>query len=172
MADFFLAAGRHEAATAALRAYLARVPPEVRSAQDRDLFTIRGVMAMQRGRLEEAAEAFRVADTLPGSAMQVIQYLGPFYERAGRPDSAIAAYERYLAAGSLDRTELDAFVLPDVLERLAVLNERAGRRAEAARYYTRLATLWAGADAELQPRVAEARRRAQLLRQTAARERT
>lgn len=172
IADFFLAAGRPEAAAAALRAYLARVPPELRSAQDRVLFSIRGVMAMQRGRLEEAAEAFRVADTLPGSAVEVLQYLGPFHERAGRPDSAIAAYERYLTAGSLDRADLDAFLLADVLERLAVLNERAGRRLVAARYYTRLATLWADADAELQPRVAEARRRALLLRQAPAGEGT
>ncbi len=168
VAAFFLAAGRPERAGAALRTYLARVPEDVRRGQDRQLYSIRGYMAMQRGRFEEAAEAFRVADTHPGSVLLVLRFLGPLHESAGRPDSAIVAYERYLVEGGLDRVVLDADLLAGVLERLAILHERQGHRAEAARYYARLAELWAGADPELQPRVAAARRRAQLLRGAAA----
>ncbi len=164
LADFFLSAGRPERAGAALRTYLARVPAEVRRGQDGMLYSARGEMAMKRGRFEEAAEAFRVAETHVGNPMMALQYLGPLHESAGRPDSAIAAYERYLAAGSFRRLLWDAMLLPDVLEHLASLHERQGHPLEAARYYARLAELWAGADTELQPRVSAARRRAQLLR--------
>src|SRR4029450_6910729 len=81
--------------------------------------------------------------------------------------SAIATYERYLATRSIHRTELDAFELPDALTQLAQLYEARGNASAAARHYLRFAELWKDADAELQPRVREARRRAAEL--TAAR---
>ena len=163
LAEFYLAAGRPARAEAQLRAYLAAVPPDLRRSADRRLYAIRGVLAMQRGRLEEAAEAFRIADTHAGSTWLVLQYLGPLHERAGRPDSAIAAYEHYLAPGTPDRFYFDAFLLPAVLQRLGALHEARGDRAAAARYYARFAALWAGADGELQPLVVAARRRAHAL---------
>ena len=48
----------------------------------------------------------------------------------------------------------------------AELSEARGDRPAAARYYLRFAELWAGADAERQPRVADARRRAAALLRT------
>lgn len=82
------------------------------------------------------------------------------YDRAGWADSAVAVYERYLASRSWQRLRLDAVELPDALFRLAELYEARGDRVAAARYFGRFAELWAGADAALQPRVVEARRRA------------
>jgi hypothetical protein len=55
--------------------------------------------------------------------------LGAAYDAAGQPDSA------------------------------AELLEQRGDRARAADYYSQFAELWRGADPDLQPRVAEARRR-------------
>jgi len=54
------------------------------------------------------------------------------YDRAGFPDSAIAVYERFLAAPAIDRVEVDAFELPDALFRLAELYEQRGGRARIA----------------------------------------
>jgi len=163
LADLFLTIGQSARADAALEAFLSEVPAEVRRAYDRRLYAVRGFMAMQRGRLDEAAEAFRTADLAAGSPFLVLQYLGPYEELAGRPDSAIAAYEQYLANNSTHRLMFDAGLLPNVLERLAVLHEARGDLAEAGRYYARLAELWSDADPELQPRVSDARSRAEAL---------
>jgi hypothetical protein len=95
--------------------------------------------------------------------MFVLQYLGPLYDRAGRPDSAIVGYERYLASSNLDRFAFDSVILPGVLERLGELHEAAGHASQAADYYARFADLWSGADPELQPRVEAARRKAEAL---------
>ena len=89
--------------------------------------------------------------------------VGHAFELMQQPDSAIAAYERYLAAPSVDRIFADAFDLAYVLERLGALYEQRNDRANAAKHYARLVDLWKNADAELQPRIAEARRRLSVL---------
>ncbi len=83
---------------------------------------------------------------------------GRAHEQAGRPDSAIAAYERYLAVKSTTRHVLDETDLAPTLERLGELCERQGDRAKAARYYARFMDLWSDADVALKPRVDAARR--------------
>lgn len=163
LADFFLAAARPDRANTQVEAFLANVPAELRRPEDRMLYVIRGVMAMQRGRFEEALDAFRIADTHPGSPFLTLQYLGSLYASAQRPDSAIAAYERYLSMASLDRLTFDAALLPGILQRLAALHEAAGHTAQAASYYMQLADLWQDADPALQPRAVAVRRRAQAL---------
>jgi tetratricopeptide (TPR) repeat protein len=91
-------------------------------------------------------------------------FVGYVFERMQQPDSAIAAYERYLSAPSVDRIFADAYDLGFVLERLGALYEQRNDRANAAKHYARFVSIWKNADAELQPRVAEAHRRLQLLR--------
>jgi len=164
VADFFLDSGRRERGEEMIDAFLADVPAEWRRPADRWLYTLRGRMAMLRGRFEEAQEAFTVADTQPGSPFLTLQYLGPMEEALGRPDSAIVAYERYLSVATLDRLIFDAMLLPKAFQRLAELHQSLGHGREAADYYTRFADLWADADPELQPRVEAARRRAEALR--------
>jgi tetratricopeptide (TPR) repeat protein len=163
LADFYLGAGRPDRAEGLLEAFLTDVPFELRLPLDRWLYMIRGRTAMERGRLEEARQAFVIADTYQGSPFLTLQYLGPLDELAGRPDSAIVSYERYLSAGTTDRLVWDALLLPGVLERLGQLHEAAGHAREAAGYYTRFADLWAHADPELRPRAELARRRAEAL---------
>jgi tetratricopeptide (TPR) repeat protein len=143
--------------------------------------------AKHRGALERTWAAIHVAEGRPRQALLAIeraarQYpvgyvsfdasmirldehpeLARAYDRAGLPDLAIAAYERFVAVPSLDRVRLDAFELPAALFRLAELYQRRGARADAARYYLRFAELWKDADPALQPRVALARRRAAAL---------
>jgi hypothetical protein len=160
VADFFVDAGRSDRATAFLETFLSEVPAEYRSPADRWLYVIRGRLAMEEGRLEEAGEAFVAADAEPGDPLVVLQYFGPLHVRADRPDSAIVAYERYLSAESIGRFSFDALLLPGVLQRLAELHEAAGHRTRAADYYNRFADLWSGADPALRSRAEHARRRA------------
>lgn len=87
-------------------------------------------------------------------------HVGLAFEPAGLPDSAILAYEHYLKRSTpAGRLEEDAFKLAWVLEHVAALYEGRDRRREARDAYRRLVGLWQNADAELQPRVTNARDR-------------
>jgi len=88
------------------------------------------------------------------------------HEAAGRPDSAIASYEAYLA--KYPEWEWDSIFLFDTLERLGRLYERQGDGAKAAATYARAADLWKDADPELRPRVQRLRERAAELTATEA----
>ena len=77
------------------------------------------------------------------------------YDGAGMADSAITAYERTLDPPSL---------VPDVsrittMERICVLADATGRRDKVLRFCDLFVEAWKDADAELQPRVSEARQR-------------
>lgn len=86
------------------------------------------------------------------------------YEVAGKPDSAIATYERYVHTPWQRRYETDALELGFALKRLGELYQSQNDRTKAAAQYTALLQLWKGADAELEPLLADVRRR---LEQTA-----
>jgi tetratricopeptide (TPR) repeat protein/tRNA A-37 threonylcarbamoyl transferase component Bud32 len=75
------------------------------------------------------------------------------FDLAGRPDSAIAAHERYLANKVFYRVEIDARFLAPTYKRLGELYEAKGSRAKAAEYYEKFVELWKSADPELQPQV-------------------
>jgi hypothetical protein len=123
----------------------------------------RGLQATLRGeagagaRLAEAAalhRCLRCADIVLGYGL----------ERVGDAEGAIAAYERYVAHRFFDAGSFATHLfVPLALERLAKLQEDAGRPVEAVRWYRRLATVWSDADAARRPRADEARRRAEAL---------
>ena len=81
------------------------------------------------------------------------------YEVAGKPDSAIATYERYVNAPWQSRFETDAIELGFAMKRLGELYQQQNDRAKAAAQYTSLLQLWRGADTELEPLVVDVRRR-------------
>jgi tetratricopeptide (TPR) repeat protein len=82
------------------------------------------------------------------------------YDRLGRPDSALAVYERYLAAIDLYRVNMDALELGDALTRAAGLHAARGDRRRAALLYRRLAELWRDADPRLRAAALAAERAA------------
>ncbi len=133
---------------------------------DSGLLRVHGLIALAEERYEDAIGVFRRADkgecllcALPG--------LAESFDRSGRPDSAIASYERYISTASGQRVlqssyptpRGDRYFLAAVLERLAQLYDERGDLENAARYYARFAELWAEADDELQPRVRAAQQR-------------
>jgi tetratricopeptide (TPR) repeat protein len=79
-------------------------------------------------------------------------------ERAGLPDRAIDAYERYLANRFYDGGDhLNLFQSTNVHERLGRLYEELGNPASAAEHYRAFAELWRNADPALRARAEQAR---------------
>jgi tetratricopeptide (TPR) repeat protein len=85
------------------------------------------------------------------------------YDLANQPDSAIAVFERYLSTRYYYRAATDAMFLAGTYKRLGELYEAKGDKDKAAFYYARFVDLWKDADAELQPRVSEVRKRLAVL---------
>jgi len=59
----------------------------------------------------------------------------------------------------LSRMNSDQYFLAVMYRRLAELWENKGDKTKAADYYTKFIDLWKNADPELQPKVADAKRR-------------
>jgi tetratricopeptide (TPR) repeat protein len=124
-----------------------------------------GLLAVAEDRLEEAIAEFQRADQ-GACPICALHHLGTAYELAGEPDSAVAAYERYLETPWIGRTgswpagliHSDMYWLGPTFERLGALHEEGGETEKAIYYYGKLVHLWEHADPELQPRVEAARR--------------
>jgi len=83
---------------------------------------------------------------------------GRAFEGLHQPDSALAAYE--VAANAIHRgLQYQQVSLAPTYLRLGELYEGKADRTKALEYYGRFVDLWKDADAELQPRVAEVRKR-------------
>jgi len=117
-----------------------------------------GRLAAAEGRNDEALRRFRRAHDLFGCRSCTAVDIARTFERLGQPDSALAAYENLalLPAPLGQGRDVD---LPITYQRLGELYETRGDKARAVEYYALLADLWKDADPELQPRVAEIRKR-------------
>ncbi len=120
------------------------------------------MVAVLRGR--DAARALDDAANGSWCARCSDLLLGYGFQRAGHPDRAIEAFERYLRYPFFDGS---AFMLhgfsPVVHERLGGLYESQGDSTKAAEHYRAFAEAWQDADADLKPRVAHALARAEAL---------
>ena len=122
---------------------------------------------MADGRPQDAIGEFRRSDVAYDGAPAdecaacVWLLLGRAYDAARKPDSAIMSFERYLATPfwSKVQSELDPISLPATRERLGQLYESSGNTQKAIENYQAFIDLWKNADPELQPRVADARKR-------------
>jgi tetratricopeptide (TPR) repeat protein len=116
--------------------------------------------------VREAIDAFRRGDARPDGSASGCNGCLPIllaraYDQAAMSDSAVAVYERYLAAPDVGRltTGLDGLYLAGAHKRLGELYEAKGDRANALEHYRAFVTLWKDADPELQPKVADVTRR-------------
>lgn len=125
--------------------------------ENREQYMI-GQIALASEQYDEAVRAFRAAGTY-GCPICHLPLLGRAYDLGGKPDSAIATYSRFLTTPMLQRTDLDATFLPGIHKRLGELYEERGDRQLALAHYRTFIELWTDADAELQPRVTDARQR-------------
>jgi tetratricopeptide (TPR) repeat protein/tRNA A-37 threonylcarbamoyl transferase component Bud32 len=131
------------------------------------VFAVRvlGAIAMAEGKSDSAVAYFRRGDLeldgLPTNGCTVCTplFLGLAFDRGGHTDSARTYLTKYVEMTGNGRYAADRFYLAPVLYRLGELYESAGDAKHATEYYGRFVELWANADPELQPRVAEARKR-------------
>jgi tetratricopeptide (TPR) repeat protein len=126
---------------------------------------ILGHVAMAEGRYEDAAREYRAGD-LGQCTVCALPDLARAYELAGNADSAVAVFTRYVTTPSPSRYLVDGGFLAGAHKRLGELHEARGDRVRATHHYAKFVELWKDADPELQPKVADVRRR--LARLTAA----
>jgi tetratricopeptide (TPR) repeat protein len=159
LALVYAAAGERAKAHQVLAAYEAQVPEGMRRGRW-EWYQARGWLALADGRARDAVTAFvqgRNADTCPACGAWDE---GVALERAGLPDSALAAYQRAASRGTTMKSARgDAWGLAPSLKRLGELYEARGDRQRALEYYGRFVALWKDADPALQPAVREVRGR-------------
>jgi tetratricopeptide (TPR) repeat protein len=160
LARAYAAAGKVDQARRLLREYEARVPPGARRV-DRERAGAYGAVLEAEGRLADAAAAYREWEHLSGECIVCgIPELAQVYDRMGQPDSARVLYERFLTTPSMGGFALQhSTSLAASYKRVGELYEASGNRQRAAEYYGKFVDLWKDADPELQPAVAEVRRR-------------
>jgi tetratricopeptide (TPR) repeat protein len=118
-----------------------------------------GVIATAEGRAWEGEIEINSAAQTHPCPICVLPDLARAYEVAGKPDLAIATYDRYLNTPWQRRYETDAIELGFAMERLGALHQQQRSGARAATLYGSLLQLWRGADPELEPLVADVRQR-------------
>ena len=168
IADVLVSAGSGEKARAMIARYQAEVTDTtLRRAQTADLHRVLGEIALAEGKPLDALAEFRRGDVGYDGAPAhecapcLFSDLGRAYDAAAKPDSAALMFERFLATPFWDKGDLmlDPLRKPAIHERLGQLYESMGKPEQAIQHYRVFIDLWKNADPELQPRVADARKR-------------
>jgi tetratricopeptide (TPR) repeat protein len=155
----FAMAGRPDRAEALQKEHQ-RLVPEVIRVHDPLALYGEGQVELARGSARAAVAAFRRSRELQLSRTFTLLEEGRAFERLEQPDSALASYEALATLPALwwDDPKKD-FTLAPALRRLGELYESRGNREKARDYDGKFIALWKDADAELQPRVQDAKRR-------------
>jgi tetratricopeptide (TPR) repeat protein len=121
-------------------------------------------VALAEQRWDEAIRMLHEADTrFAVEERYAMSQLGRAHDLAGRSDSAIVYYEKFVTTPDPFPIE-DARALAQVHRRLGELYEAAGKARQAMEHYGRFVELWAKADPVLQPQVVEVKKRLERLR--------
>jgi len=121
--------------------------------------TIQSSIAMAERRYLDSAHESEAAD-IGNCTICRLPSTGFAFDLAQMPDSAIAAFTKYVNSTSiLSRYGLDRLFLAGSYKRLGELWEAKGDRAKAAHYYGKFLDLWKNPDAALQPQVTDIRKR-------------
>ncbi len=162
------AAGRGDEAARVIERYRSDVIEDLRRPRAGEEMAVSGLVALQNNDVESAERDFRNGERLIACHDCLAALSGRAEELRNRPDSAIVAYEAYLASTFIYNvpTRYSPMDLPNrawmeaaVHERLGELYAQKGDTASAVRHYSELLELWEDAEPELRPRVENARRR-------------
>ncbi len=160
--------GSTEKARAMIARYRAEMTDTLLARQEQpDLHAALGEIALASGNTREALTEFRRSDVAfdgqPADecAPCLAFNLGRVFDAARMPDSAAFYFERYLATPFAFKVapDMDPVRLPAIHERLGQIYESLGQTDKAIENYRAFIELWKNADPELQPRVADARKR-------------
>jgi tetratricopeptide (TPR) repeat protein len=173
VAEVLAQAGHPDRAQELLVQYERDVAPAYRPMVEGNRHTrlgAQGEIDLAEGRVGDAINAFRAWSEKGQCLGCGLTALARAFQRAGLPDSAVAAYERYLNTMWVERVMVDADELAATHRELGGLYALRGDTTRAVQAYERFLKLWENADQELQPQVAEVRRRlSDLRRETAIR---
>jgi tetratricopeptide (TPR) repeat protein/tRNA A-37 threonylcarbamoyl transferase component Bud32 len=127
---------------------------------DDDRHAALGEIAIAERRYGVAVDEFRKA-AVGFCAACKLAGLARAYDLAGQRDSAIAVYERYVRSNQFGAWPLPTagLFLAGAHKRLGELYDANGETEKAVSHYAQFVELWKNADPELQPKVAEVRRR-------------
>lgn len=167
----FAQAGRLDRARATLAEYQRVVTDTaLRRSQEPGLHWALAEIASAEGKWADAVREMRRADSLPDGPVHSCEHCLPrnllrLFAQAGMADSALSQYEAYLRTprGSRPRTGPDLDLAGPTMEAVARMYEQRGDTARAVQAYRDFVAVWNRADAELQPRVAAARKRVEAL---------
>jgi tetratricopeptide (TPR) repeat protein len=123
-----------------------------------------GATELAEGKPAQAVATLRQSVSLYFCPTCTLPDLARALELSGSPDSAIAVYQLYVTTPWSEWQNALGEFRVTAYERLGALNEARGDTAKAIAAYDQVTKLWGGADAELQPAVADAREHAVALR--------
>jgi eukaryotic-like serine/threonine-protein kinase len=119
----------------------------------------RALVAVLQGDGATALAVLRPLDQNSECSICPLPLMGQAFELLGQPDSAVAAYRRFLDTPYMMRIDADPAWRATVLQRLGELYEQRGDTQLALRYYGEFTQLWRRADPTLLPRVEAVQRR-------------
>ncbi len=159
LVDAEVAVGRLDAAKATLADFVKAFRSVGADPDTSDRTHMEGTIALAEKKYDLAASKFR-EKTIDNFCYNCdVPQLAQTFDLAGKPDSAIAVYERYVQDRHIGRLYVDDQFLGPSLKRLGELYEAKGDRSNASKQYTRFVELWKNADPELQPAVKEVQAR-------------
>jgi tRNA A-37 threonylcarbamoyl transferase component Bud32/tetratricopeptide (TPR) repeat protein len=171
IATYYAWAGRPDKARAIIAQYDAEVrEPQLRRNMEPGRHGAMAEILMAEKKPAEAVREIWAADSLPDGPSSECAHcidldLARAYDLANQPDSAIFHWERYLEERQTRNPQRDAGFLAGVHKRLGELYEAKGDLTRAESHYDAFVDLWKNADPELQPKVAEVKKRLATIRQ-------
>jgi tetratricopeptide (TPR) repeat protein len=179
VARTFAGLGRPERARAVLAEYDRDVHDTTfRRVHEPKHHTALGEIALAENKPSDAVSEFRKGDMAPDGPSTSCEVclqanLARAFDAAHQADSAIANYEKFLSTPYGERLDMPLFeefgdqtdpvYLAGVHRRLGELYEAKGDTARAVEQYRAFVEQWKNADPELQPRVAQVKRRLEAL---------
>jgi tetratricopeptide (TPR) repeat protein len=160
LAHVYSLAGRADRAKEMLAAFDESRKTQARWDDEIVRHSMAGEIALAERSYDTAIREFRSAEA--GCAGCVLPDLGRAYDLSGNADSAIAAFSRFVDQHRIAYDYVPVVAAEysaGVYKRLGELYEAKGDREKAASYYTKFLEQWKNADPELQPKVADVRKR-------------
>jgi eukaryotic-like serine/threonine-protein kinase len=162
LANAYALAGRVDRARQMLAGFEDSRKTQGRYADEQDRHVMAGEIALAERDYGAAIRELRAADKW-GCPVCLLPEIARAYDLGGNTDSALVLFRQfadklYTVYPNSDMSTAGQFT-GGVYKRLGELYEAKGDRENAARFYTKFVDLWKNADPELQPKVAEVRKR-------------